>query len=309
MTSRMFYSVLTILWLSLQPSWSTVMITPLQIDQLDSTSAATINELFFEFYQVFVPGADITIDKNARCRDKTCAIDIGKNSQAQEVVYGVARKLGGKWIVSGWRINVADGALLASNRLDSKSLEDFEFVVKRMAQGLAKGKKVEETATVDNITESEMDEDQFRRREGFYAFGFKSGFLFPRNSTYYQRYENRYYYDSGYQNKPKSYSQVLNTDFVNWFELPQNLALEWDLHVGWMNEIGTHFSLLRYFSRNDFSPFVGGGIGLDYVFPDDASAVSADPNLQDKRNGGFTINGKAGMMLFRTYSFRIFANA
>ncbi|MDD5674773.1 MAG: hypothetical protein PHC61_11455 [Chitinivibrionales bacterium] len=287
-------------------SWtarSEVMVIPFQLDKVDSANAATINELFAESYQTFTKDTIAKPDGIASCRDKTCALEAGKRAGASEAVYGVARQLGNKWIVSGWRVKVADGSILASSTLDSKSIGDFEFVMKRIAQGLATGKKIEETADIDNVTETEMSEEQFRRRQGYYAFGFKFGFLFPPAGRFYSRYEYDYSSSlySGSHVVLKKYSQVLNTDFVNWFELPKDLALEWDLHVGWANEVGTHFSLLKLFSRKDFAPFAGGGIGLDYVFPDGVDSIA-----KDKRNGGFAINGKAGMILFRTYDFRVF---
>ncbi len=285
----------------LHSAWSEILVIPFHLDQVDSATAQTINELFAESYQSFSKAGIRKPDSIASCRDKVCALEAGKKAEAAEVVYGVARKLGEKWIVSGWRIKVADGSVLASDRLDGKSIEDFEFVMKRMAEGLATGKKIEETASVDNVTESEMSDGQYRRREGFYALGLKFGFLFPPSSDYYSRYDNQYLF--GGNPEFKSYSQILNTDFINWFELPKDLALEWDIHIGWQNEIGTHFSLLKLFSRRDFTPFAGGGIGIDYVFPDEPDSIS-----KNKRNAGFAFNGKVGLMLFRTYSFRVFTS-
>jgi hypothetical protein len=133
----------------------------------------------------------------------------------------------------------------------------------------------------------------------------KFGYLFPTGKTAYQKIDYSYGTYPNYYSilDTNQYKQILMTDWVNWFELPKDLALEWDLHVGWGAELGTHFSLLKLFSRSDFAPYAGGGIGLDYVFPEDYE------NNPDKRNSGFALNAKAGMLLFRTYSFRLMVDA
>jgi hypothetical protein len=296
MRTIQFAAVVTFLFL--QAARADVVITPFQIDQLDSATSKTVNDLFFESYQSFVKGEIKRPDSARPCQDKLAALDAAKRVGGSEAVYGVGHKLGEKWIVSAWRLNTADGATLASARLDSKSIEDFEFVMKRLAESLAKGKKVDETATIDNVTEGEMSDNQFRRREGFYAFGVKVGYLFPPAPSHsYQDYNNTY---SATMISP---SQIVTTDWINWFELPRDLALEWDLHAGWEYEFGTNFDLIKLFSRGDFAPFAGGGIGIDWVIPN-----STDDTL-GHRNSGFSINGRGGIMLFRTYSFRILASA
>ncbi|OGJ89725.1 MAG: hypothetical protein A2268_07010 [Candidatus Raymondbacteria bacterium RifOxyA12_full_50_37] len=281
-----------------------VVIFPFQLAGVDSSNQNTIIQLFFEDYETFYKGSIKAGPDSVLCSAKECAIATASAMGAEEVVYGSARMLGSKWIVAGYRYRTADQKLLASIRLDCKSVEDFEFVMKRMAEALAKGKTMEDVASIDNVTESEMTDEQHRRREGFYAFGVKFGYLFPQGKSSYLNYDYNYDYYYSYEDRydTNQYKQVLMTDFVNWFELPKDLVLNWDLHVGWGAELGTHFSLLKLFSRGDFAPYAGGGIGLDYVFADPFD----DPN---KRNSGFALNGKVGMLFFRTYNFRLSLDA
>jgi hypothetical protein len=311
-TKSLRYAPVLLLGL-LQTIWSDVLVLPFQLEQVDSITTQTINELFIESYQSFSKESVKRVENNSSCRDNSCALEAGKRHGAKEVVYGAARVLGRKWIVSGWRISTTDGSILGSNRVYAQSIEDFEFVMKRIAEGLASGKKVEETATMDNVTESEMSGDQYRHRQGSCAIGCKVGYLFPTPHTHsYERYVSDYTYDyynstSGETVRTEKFGEILCTDFTTWFELPKDLAIEWDIHIGWASEIGTHFSLFKLFSRKDITPFAGGGVGLDYVFPDQVESYQGQ-SLLDKRNGCFSFNGKVGMMFLRSYNFRIFTD-
>jgi hypothetical protein len=271
---------------------------------IDSANQGTINQLFIEDFQASCKEPVQVAPESLGCSARECALANAAAMGAKEAVYGSARKLGSKWIISGYRCRVPDGKLLASVRLNSQSIEDFEFAMKRTADALAGEKTIEEAATIDNVTENEMSESQHRRRQGFYAFGLKFGYLFPVGKKSYRKITEHYDYDYLYYTSTRiydttQYRQVLSTDVVNWFELPKDLVLDWDLHIGWGAEFGSHFALLKLFSRNDFTPYAGGGIGMDYVFPGDVE------NSSDKRNSGFALNGRVGMLLFRTYDFRL----
>jgi hypothetical protein len=280
------------------------VIFPMALSGLDSANQNTINQLFIEDYGSFYKQPVRVAPDSLRCGTRECAVAAGTTLGADEVVYGSARKLGEKWIVGVYRVSLKDGKMLASVRLDSKSVEDFEFAMRRAAEALVKEKSIEDVASIDNVTENEMSEDQHRRREGFYAFGLKFGYLFPSGSKSYQKIDRNYSpYSYSSTLDTTQYKQILITDWVNWFELPKDLVLDWDLHVGWGAELGTHFSLLKLFSRTDFAPYAGGGVGLDYVFPE-----SYEDNA-NKRNSGFALNAKAGMLFFRTYSFRLMLDA
>jgi hypothetical protein len=286
------------------------LVFPFPLAGVDSANVNTINQLFVEDYGTFSKQAVKIAPDSLPCSTRECALAAANTLSAEEVIFGSARKLGEKWILSGFRVRVKDGKQLSTARLDSKSIEDFEFAMKRMAEALAKEKSLEDVASIDNVTETEMGDAQHRRRQGFYAFGVKFGYLFPMGAKSYQRISERYIYDystftSSYQYDTTQYKQVLITDFVNWFELPKDLALEWDLHVGWGAEFGSHFTLLKLFSRSDWAPYAGAGIGMDYVFPETYYGTS-DPN---KRNSGFALNAKGGMLLFRTYDFRVSVDA
>jgi hypothetical protein len=133
--------------------------------------------------------------------------------------------------------------------------------------------------------------------------GIKAGLLRPLRDESYLHvdyYGYGYDYDgTGSGESVYQWEQILVTDWVNWFEFPNNMALEWDLRVGWRAEMGTDFTLLRFFNNSDYSPYAGLGAGLNYVFPNDTDQKTG------QRNAGFSLTGRGGIMLFRTYDFRV----
>jgi len=288
--------------------YAEILIMPFPIAGVDSTAKQTINELFMEYFQENMK-EKFTVSPDATCKAKTCAVETAEAMGASEVIYGSSRKLGEKWIVSGFRFRLSDKKFLASQRLNSRSLEDFDFVMKRLAKALIEKKSVEEVVTIDNVTETEMDPASHRRRKGFYAYGIKFGYAFPVGAkSYIRETQTDYGYEIdslgnyNYTVKPGKilqFKQILKTDFVNWYELHRDFVLEWDLHVGWGAEMGTHFTLLKLLSRSDFAPFLGGGVGIDYVFADRYTDDT------DNRNSGIALNARAGLLAFRTYDIRM----
>ncbi len=287
-----------------------IVVLPFEIASIDSASKVTIRELLVEECQTQFEKDVIAYPNALSCIKKECALEAGAEVGADEVLYGVGRKLGTKWIVSMFHYSVIDGKLLGNTRLDCKSIEDFEFVIKRSIASLESGKSVAKVATVDNITESEINAAALnRKRSGFYAYGFKSGLMYPMGKKSYavrgHRTPNRDYNDfntSYDRDSPQSftmqpYEQIFTTDWINWFEFSQKWALEWDLHIGWGAEVGTHFTAIRMFNSGDLSPFIGTGVGIDHVDFWDYD--------EDKRNTGFALNARGGLILLRTYDFRL----
>jgi len=292
------------------PAFSADTVAVIQFipEKVDTSTAKTINDLFYESLQEFGLKHLQRITAEIVCREKGCALKVADSVGAQKVIYCTARILGSKWIVRSFYYRVKDGKQYASNSLDCRTIEDFEPVMRRHAEAIAKDKTVEQVASIDNVVGVETDETRFKRREGFYSLGIQFGYLYPyRDNSYtHWQYDGTDYEDGKYREKAheSQYKQVLATDFINWFELPNNLSVQWDVHIGWGADIGTHLILLRQFGRGDFSPYAGGGVGIDYCFNGNPSTGLNDVD-EDKRNGGFTLLCKAGLQLMRTYNFRV----
>jgi hypothetical protein len=300
MTTVRFALVIALVWSIKGYSNELTAVVRFYPESVDSSVVITINELFYESLQEFGFTGTKQVVSDTTCRDRECAFAAAELAGAKKVIYCSARKLGSKWIVRAYHYRIGDDKPLSSYSLDCRSIEDFEPVLRRIAEAMVKRKSIEEVASIDNITEKEGDDTRFQRRDGFYSWGFQFGYLYP----YGDNSHTYWLYGSDGEKKEAQFKQIFSTDFVSWFELPQNLSLQWDLHVGWRAEMGWHLILLKQFGRGDYSPYVGGGLGMNYCFAGDPPE-GVDEN---KRNSGFTLIGKAGVQLLRTYNFRVHAD-
>ena len=64
---------------------------------------------------------------------------------------------------------------------------------------------------------------------------------------------------------------------------------------------------VKYLGKDDFSPFVGGGVGLHWVSYCSGSSACMDDIPHDHRRSGINLNAQAGYVLFRTYNVNVIA--
>jgi len=276
---------------------ATTSIVPFTIRGIDEQNRLTIQELFHDYYQAASGQTIVVSEANPECSEIPCHVIDAKAKGADHLIFGSIKRLGQKWIVTGTRVEVKTNTVVGFHKLDCRSLEGFDPVMKRLARALAEGKTLEEVVDIHNVTEEETDETRHRRRAGLFSSGFRYGYLFPTTKGSYLRDVSEYRWIEPV--RQAQFSQIINTDWVTWMEFSRNYALEWDLHVGWGAEIGSHLSMVKLFSDRDFAPFVGGGLGINYVFAGNYSAG------ENKANSGPTLTAKTGLVAFRTYNFRV----
>ncbi|MCK4576326.1 hypothetical protein KAU34_07955 [candidate division WOR-3 bacterium] len=224
------------------------------------------------------------------CENKKCAADIGSRINADKVVYGTISKLGEKYIISAFVVKVSSKSIVFQDRITATSAEDLDITSKRLAKSIATGKKVAKTAEIGAITEEETKEP--RRRTSFYTGGIKFGWGLPLGGDSYG-----------------GVNSLISYDAIGWYETP-NFMVElmfgisrssgytfFDTTVS-ASEFYPEISIFYLLSKGDFCPFVGGGMGMRFLtiekdFFDMETATALGINL-----GG-------GIILFRTYDFRI----
>jgi hypothetical protein len=180
----------------------------------------------------------------------------------------------------------------------------------QLVRSLLSGKSVAEEGTIDNITTAES-EDAPLRRQSLSMKGFVIGPMYPIGSSYsrieqsisnYDTYHpsvgttpSYYTYDTTYKiNKPR---QALDMGITWWYEFRQNLAMDVEAKLAFPVATTFQIDVVKFFAKSDISPFVGGGMGMEYVFPD-------EPDPDNKMNLGPQLNVQGGVMLFRTYNVR-----
>ena len=98
---------------------------------------------------------------------------------------------------------------------------------------------------------------------------------------------------------------------MNYFyEFKENRALlaEFIWYTGSPASFGADMSMLKYLGKDDFSPFIGGGVGIHWVSYCSGFCYG-DVRPEDHRRSGLALNAQGGYVLFRTYNINVIARA
>lgn len=222
---------------------------------------------------------------SAVCVDLDCAIQIGRQVEAEKVVFGSLNKLGEKIILEYTLADVASEQVLVSDNMTALYLEELDQVIKRVAISIATHTPVEKTAEVGLITDQESRKPASRKAQS--SFGIAFGYLYPEN---------------GYDGEQR----IFVLDFRT-FHAMKHFAVSGLLGIrkGFALEIG----ILYLVSPKDFSPYLGGAVGYHGVMHDENNEENYSPDGQNqKKGGGPGATVSAGLLMFRTYNFHVHVN-
>ncbi len=242
------------------------------------------------------------LGKVVKCENKESAAEIGFKLGAEKVVYGTISKLGEKYVISANVVKVISHNIVFSDRVTATNAEDLDIASKRLAKSIATGKKVEKTGEIGKITEEETKEP--RRKKSFYTVGGKFGMGMPLWNTY------------------GGASALMGGSVLYWYETPKfiveaSMGECFTPFTGSLGEYDTtgsdtsvhaveatlaQLSILYLFSKEDFCPYAGGGIGMKYLGVYRETGYFAD---YAETGFGMALNLNAGLVGFRTYDFRI----
>lgn len=289
-------------------SAKTLLILPISGDSSKSEDIQTINGMYHGFIEPQYTGQIINSpDSFPACGQRDCALKAAQTVHADQVIYSALYRLGSKWIFNSTIIN-ADGSGGFNQNLSALSIEDMESVTHRIADALIQRKDIEQVATVDNITENEENLEPGRRRTS-QSTGISLGYAFPvgKSFSYLQTTGGQEYNDSlgEFVNVPdsthryKPYSQIISLSLTHNWQFENNLLINSDVTWGVPDAfIGADLNLDYLFSRGDYAPFLGGGLGLYYVFLQDNPSGN-------KNYSGIAVNLDGGILLFRTYNANV----
>ena len=219
------------------------------------------------------------------CSESACALEIGKQANAQKVVFGSLNKLGEKIILQYNLVDVSAGETLLSDDLSAMRVEDLDQVVKRVAASIVQQIPAAKTVEVGLVTEQESQEGKTRKANS--SSGIAWGYLYPKK---------------GYDDR----EPVFVWDFRSVYEL-RHVAV--DAVMGFRQGFALNVGVLYVPGLKDFSPFVGAGVGFHGVSHEQYyDGYDYSPNYEhSKREDGFEFLIKGGLLAFRTYDFRVVA--
>ncbi len=264
-------------------SAETIAVLPfysLGIDEISIQTADSIlkNEIQkLSSMQIISQDKTIASLEGEECVETVCAVEIGRELNADLVLITNLSKLGDKIIIQYNLVDVNMGQSVVVDNTTSRTIEDLEVVMKRIAISIVNKKPLEETAEVGAIMEIENDIP--RRRSARRIWGISFGYLYPQN---------------GYESVN---DRSFTIDFRSSYEV-KNIAVGLQLasRYGFASNIFASY----LFSKNDICPYAGGALGFHWVAHSYAS--------ENMRGDGIEFILNAGIRAFRTYNFQVMLN-
>ena len=233
-------------------------------------------------------------DLNAGCADAGCARGAAAAAGATTVVFGSLGRLGSKVVVTVTAVEVQSGALLASETFSVDREEELDLAATRLAHAVLSGRRVEQTAELGTISSAEAEAPV--RRDTRLGVAVAVEGIFPV-----QGFADRAY--------------GAGAGFGLWFEA-MDFAIE--PRFGFRTELGAgerdwdhvplEISAVWLILRNDITPLLGGGAGLHYLHEETPISrevgtvlVSRTTDVIEDSVFGFSLFGRAGVLLLRTY--------
>ncbi len=267
-----------------------IAIAPIHAIGLDESAIVTTEMLLKMDLENLSDAQIIQIapDAEVPCYEESCALELGKNAAADEVVLCRLSRLGEKIIVQYIHLDVKSGKTILADNTISYSVEDLDTVIKRVAMSIVRSEPLAKTAQVGTITEVENQKPL--RRAAHKTSGFSFGYLYPQN---------------GYDNIDDSFA----IDFRAGYDIEKwSVGMQFASRKGFATNIYTQYLL----TQTDICPYIGGAFGFHWVSHENAFGYwdeQANEWLEDNReNDGFEIALTSGIRLFRTYNFQIMIN-
>lgn len=195
------------------------------------------------------------------CHETECAVNYGFIVGAQKVVLGSITRLGEGLTVDVRLVDVAARDVVFTDRFFASSLDDLRIALNKLANAVATGQKIESETTRYAITEEETEEP--RRKKTNITAGFFLGGSFPTGDSY---SDVGFLFAFGVPIRIEARNLVVETDFglsvatinpdssVGELDRKSLLVFMWDMGMRYV---------FNY--RADFSPFVGGGLGIHFI--------------------------------------------
>ena len=255
-------------------------------DYLDDNDIASI-DLLFESELKSYGISKITLIKP--CKDDDCALEKLNNNKQQYVIYTKIMKLGKKLIFSG---SVLNDTLNYSRKIIVQSIEDMEPAVARLAAALVYRETIEDVANTENIISKE--EVESTRRKSLSRVGFGIGYMYP--------FSDSYNYTTATEENINSRKITLTSNYFYEFNNNYSLLNEFVWHIGLPLSLGSDISIYKYLNNTDFSPFIGGGIGIHWV---SNPCLTCDWTNENYIGHGPKFNFQTGIVFFRTYDINV----
>lgn len=275
-----------------------VVVTSTSFSALSPDDRASAKALFLQTLGEIRQGAYVDLSDSA-CASIACAQPLMAASQSKKALWVSLLKLGSTYSLSASLVGAGD-SIATVRRTSLQVVDDLPKSMDQILRAVFENVTIAEAATVDNVGVTESENSPLRR-QSLAMSGVTIGVLYPIDGSYQRTItEARSLgYDNGARDSTRYRQprQNLCLGYSYWYEFRQNLALDVELKGNIPSSMAFQIDVVNFFSKTDIAPFAGGGLGMEYVFPD-------EPDPEDKINLGPQFNVQGGVMLFRTYDVR-----
>jgi hypothetical protein len=231
------------------------------------------------------------------CDDPACAGDLGREHDAELVVYGSLSRLGGKIIARLNVLRTGEPAPYYRDQLTATSEDDLDTVMRRFAEGIAAGRPNSNRATVESVTQAETQTPA--RRATRSGMGIRAGFLFPTGGSF------------GGAERLTNLRAAYRYEFRD-FQIETTPLLGFTWGKGNFDWSILDLGASRIFGTGDFSTYLGASFGVHsvtvqrtrtmvYSYPG-YPAYTYEAEVRQTETVP-TIDLVAGIMALRTYDF------
>lgn len=267
--------------------------------KLNVSDVNAVHELFKDGFSKYSKYEIISPTDNPICYSSECALSLGVEYSADQVVTSKIRVLGSKIIFTGM-IQKVDGSDEFATRITAINVEDMENVSYRLSKSLINRDSIEDVVDIDNIIEDEETESE--RRKSIYRIGGSLGYVVPFGG------ENYYFYDS---NIKKWNATPFFFGYTQNWETKSNSTMILDAFLS-SSKFGIDLTYNHFENKTDNSIFYGYGLGWhagiqysDPIMDDWGDTYSHDTILRH----GPAILAQVGYIFMRTYDVNVMVRA
>jgi hypothetical protein len=246
-------------------------------------------------------GRGVNVDRSSAsldaCGEPACAAEAARTLGVARAVGATVSRFGEKVLVAA--VFVTPEGDSESRRIVVDRVEDFDVAARRLAAALLQDQPVDKTAKLGDITALETERE--RRRRGLGGLTLGVGGVVPIDGTY------------------AGNAAGLALQLGYWFEA-KHFAVETSLGFRFSTDPGgdrEFYDVPLYLGGywipglGDFTPFLGGGLGLRYLYEERPGTVRVGEVIVTEHQGELSDDGfapaafaKAGVLILRTYRVR-----
>lgn len=232
------------------------------------------------------------------CYAVSCATEYGYFAGAEKSIVGSLTMLGNRLTAEIRVVNVIEKKIIFTDSFSASSTYDLDVILRKLARAAASGKKIVSEVNRFAITEEETMDP--RRKKSYITSGASLGFGLPLGDSY-----------SGVD-RIVAVAWMMRYEADHWL-IENSLGVSWGrggdrdtTYMGMMTDerkftvIPWDIGLRYVFNRQaDFTPFIGGGLGLHFIGSQRYGIVSIG------RDEAFAFHLAGGVYGFQSYDFRL----